>query len=197
MARTTHGMAKVGGRATPTYRTWQQMKARCLNPTVAHFPRYGGRGIRVCDRWMRFENFLSDMGERPAGTELDRINNDGHYEPGNCRWLTHKQNARNRSDNRMLVVGGRSMTLAEWAEETGLSKATLAGRLRLGWSADEVVGAAKRQRKAWADDEIAVLRQHYGERGGPAKCIALLPERSPSSIHQAAHALGIRSRGKA
>lgn len=81
-----------------TYASWMKMVARCSNPNLRIFKYYGGRGIRVCDRWLSFENFLADMGERPNGMTLDRINVDGNYEPGNCRWATHAQQMHNRRD---------------------------------------------------------------------------------------------------
>lgn len=77
---------------TPTYNSWAKMTDRCLNSGFTQFKDYGGRGIKICERWRQFENFLADMGERPKGKELDRIDNDGNYEPGNCRWATHKEN---------------------------------------------------------------------------------------------------------
>ena len=87
----THRLA-----GTPEHNSWAGMKQRCLNPKCHKYPSYGGRGITVCERWMTFENFLSDMGNRPRGTSIERKNNDGNYEPGNCIWATPKQQANNR-----------------------------------------------------------------------------------------------------
>ena len=81
---------------TPTYHSWEQMKQRCLNPNKDNYKYYGGRGIIVCDRWLKFENFLEDMGERPVGLTLDRKDSNGDYRLGNCRWATPKEQANNR-----------------------------------------------------------------------------------------------------
>ena len=89
----THGHA---GRRSPTYSSWAAMITRCSNPKIREWEHYGGRGITVCERWLKFENFLADMGEKPAELTLDRIDNDGNYEPGNCRWATRSDQIRNR-----------------------------------------------------------------------------------------------------
>jgi len=91
----THGHAGRGGNS-PTYNTWIMIAQRCGNPAAPNFKYYGGRGITVCERWRSFENFLADMGERPPGLTLDRENNNGNYEPGNCRWATRKEQIANR-----------------------------------------------------------------------------------------------------
>lgn len=115
------------------------MLLRCYDPTSFKWPRYGGRGIKVCARWKNkrtgFHAFLADMGLRPSRSHtLDRKNNDGDYSPENCRWTTQTQQQRNRGNNKMVTVGEQTMTIAEWAEASGLPPKTVSRRLRDGWS---------------------------------------------------------------
>jgi hypothetical protein len=95
----THGHAREKAK-TPTYYSWRAMFARCTNPNHKKYDNYGGRGIKICDRWKEFTNFLNDLGERPPGTTLDRIDSNGNYEPGNCRWATQEQQVANRRKRR-------------------------------------------------------------------------------------------------
>lgn len=138
----THGKTRINGwrsAVQPTYLSWQKMKSRCLNPNAREYPRYGGRGISVCERWSNsYEAFEADMGPRPAGMQLDRIDNDGNYEPGNCRWVTKQANARNRSSNVLLTVDGVTRTATEWGEITGLGE-TVLSRIGRGWDAERAV----------------------------------------------------------
>lgn len=124
--RTTHGKS-----LTPTYYTWKSVLARCTNPKSTFFHRYGGRGITVCERWMKFDNFIADMGERPAGKNLDRENNNGNYEPGNCRWATQKQQCLNKCNNRIIEIDGVSKSVPEWCKHFGVALTTAYSRLYL------------------------------------------------------------------
>lgn len=123
-----------------TYRSWANMKARCKNPRYDNFSRYGGRGITFCSKWAYFKGFVSDMGVRPDGTTLDRIDNDGNYEPNNCRWATRKEQARNRRSNRWVELDGVNKTLYEWADELGLNRTTVTQRINAyGWTPERAL----------------------------------------------------------
>jgi len=106
-ARRTHGHSPRG-QHTPTYLTWDGMRQRCNNPKAHGYKYYGGRGIKVCAHWDSFENFLADAGERPEGMTLDRIDNDGDYAPGNCRWATAEEQRANRCTCRTCPIHGRA-----------------------------------------------------------------------------------------
>lgn len=128
-ARTIHGMD-----GTDIYRIWIGMFVRCTNHKAANFASYGGRGISVCKRWLDFKNFMVDMGERPEGMSLDRIDNDADYSPKNCRWATPKQQANNRRVTIRLTRGGVSKTIGEWAQELGIPRTRIDRRHRAGMS---------------------------------------------------------------
>jgi hypothetical protein len=140
-----HGMF-----GTAEYAAWNAMLDRCTNPKNRNYPNYGGRGIAVCSAWAEdFAVFFRDMGPRPApDMSLDRVNNDGNYEPQNCRWATRVMQARNKRVSRVLVVGGVSATVAEWAERTGIGRSTLKERLRRGWSPEQSVTTPTSSRTA-------------------------------------------------
>ena len=113
----THGQY-VGGIPTPTMNSYKMMIRRCYDENSDQYPFYGGRGIKVCNSWIAdFSNFLRDMGERPDGKFLDRGDNDGNYDPDNCRWITHKENCKNRRSTRWIVVDGERYTLKDFANK--------------------------------------------------------------------------------
>ena len=119
----------------PTHRSWVRMMSRCRNPRNNKFASYRGRGITVCKRWHSFAAFLEDMGERPSTKHsIDRIDPNGNYEPGNCRWATSREQNRNRRDNRLFTLHGETLCLAEWAERIGSHGTTITDRLARGWS---------------------------------------------------------------
>lgn len=121
----THGM-----RGSKTYCVWQHMKGRCYNPKNPRFAYYGGRGITVCGRWKNsFENFYADMGDKPEGLTIERIDNNRGYYPKNCKWATQKEQTRNQRSNRMIKYQGKERCIGAWAEELGIRRTTLSYRL--------------------------------------------------------------------
>lgn len=131
----------------PLFNTWKAIIQRCENPKHDAFALYGGRGIRICDRWRNdFNAFAADMGERPSLRHtVDRRDPDGDYEPSNCRWATMQQQGRNRRDNRVIQWEGRRLTIVEAAEIAGISNALLTWRLNRGWSVVRAMTQAKRR----------------------------------------------------
>lgn len=134
----THGL-----RQSAEYRVWSHMKGRCNNPTDDSYPDYGGRGISVCPRWNEsFSAFYADMGQRPSPRhEIDRIDNDGPYEPTNCRWLLRARQALNRRSTRTLTYHGETLSIAEWVRRTGIPTSTILNRLKAGCSPEQVLHA--------------------------------------------------------
>lgn len=133
------GTSLGGVSRTKIHQRWRNMLQRCTNPDNVSYPHYGGRGIKVCERWMEFENFHADMGEIPEGKFLDRIDNDGDYCPENCHWVDFKQQCRNRRSNRILEMDGKSMPVTEWAEKLGISRQLIYKRLQKGWPVERAL----------------------------------------------------------
>jgi hypothetical protein len=132
----THNMTN-----TAIYRVWAAMRNRCQNPKVKSFNDYGGRGIKVCERWQSFETFLVDMGPRPSPEyQIDRIDNDGDYEPSNCRWAKRLEQASNKRNNRFITANGETLHMAEWARRLGCQPSAILYRIdRAGWSEADAV----------------------------------------------------------
>lgn len=144
---TTHGLSGGHGKNTRLYRVWLHMRCRCLSKTAQDFKYYGGRGIKICAAWAKYENFHAwAVGNGYAeNLTLDRKDNNGDYEPCNCRWATRKQQSRNTRQNRIISFGGDKKTVGEWAEITGLGS-TLRMRLHRGWSPERSITTPKRQK---------------------------------------------------
>ena len=142
-AHLDHGASK-----TALYRLWVMMKQRCTNPKSSGFPHYGGRGISVCKRWVNsFTDFATDVGPRPYGFTLERINNNGNYEPGNVRWASRAEQAANTRKNVFVEWQGERLYLAEAARRAGISIEALHGRVRLGWTVDKIMTTPSQGRK--------------------------------------------------
>lgn len=145
-----NGSYKHGMYGHPDRHLWQQMKQRCRCVTNSAYASYGGRGIKFCERWDNFLNFVADMGPRPSPQHsIDRINNDGNYEPGNCRWATRKEQANNRRSSRRLTHAGRNLTLAQWADELGMDWRVFHKRLSRGWSEEDAISRSLRKVRKW------------------------------------------------
>lgn len=134
----THGHTR-NYRRSDIYAAWAGMMDRCSQSNEIAIANYSGRGIAVCERWHDFANFLADMGEKPPRTSLDRIDNNGNYEPGNCRWATMRQQSRNKRNNRILEYDGESHCLTEWSEIVGINTSTLWARINRGWPIGEAL----------------------------------------------------------
>jgi hypothetical protein len=124
---------------TPAYRSWKAMLYRCYNIKSKPYKYYGGRGIIVCERWHNFDNFLNDMGQRPYWFSIDRIDNDGNYEPKNCRWVTLQDNNQHTSRTRWVIINGQKMSLKNAAIHANLKYDTLFSRLKTGWDFDVAI----------------------------------------------------------
>lgn len=133
-----------GRHGKPGYATWLSMVQRCTNTSSKHYKHYGGRGITVEDSWRSYENFYKDMGEKPEGMSLDRIDNNKGYCKDNCRWASAKEQNRNRRNNRLLTVEDSTKTVVEWCELLKLKEKSVYTRLSRGWSVEEALGLKPR-----------------------------------------------------
>jgi hypothetical protein len=132
---TKHGMSN-----SKLYHTWEAMIQRCINPNCETYKNYGGRGITVCKQWIKFENFLKDMGKKSKGKQLDRIDNNKGYYKKNCRWINHKENNRNKRNNRLITYNNKTQCCSAWEEEYNLSDGSLQRRIdKLGWSIEKAL----------------------------------------------------------
>lgn len=129
-----HGMAHH-----PVNQVWRAMRARCNNPNDPAYANYGGRGIKVCERWDDFALFVLDMGPRPKGHQIDRTDNEKGYSPENCRWVLPKENLNNKRSSRKIDWCGETLTITQWAERLGVKPRTLFNRIDRGMSLDEAM----------------------------------------------------------
>ncbi len=132
----THGASK-----SATYKIWSGIRARCNTPSASPWKYYGGRGIGICKRWDRFENFLSDMGVRPSKLHsIERIKNNQDYSPENCKWATILEQSNNRRDNHFLIFKGKRQSISQWAREIGMEVDTLKARIgKLKWPTERAL----------------------------------------------------------
>lgn len=145
-ARTRHGDTDC-----PTWKSWSSMLDRCYLKSHKSYTDYGGRGISVCDDWLTYENFRADMGERPSGKTLGRIDNNGPYCKENCEWQSYKTQARNRRNSHVISYNGASMSMADWADRMRLPYCTLQKRIENGWNISDALNRpAKQQRNSRA-----------------------------------------------
>ena len=135
---TTHGLSRAHSKA---YRSWKDMRARCNNPNDSDYKDYGGRGIRVCERWDDFSAFYEDMGDRLPGLTIDRIDTNGDYEPGNCRWTDANTQANNKRSNRIVEYRGMEMTMMQLSRLCGVGVGTISYRLKIGYPIEVAVNS--------------------------------------------------------
>ena len=137
---------KHGMKGTRIYNSWRSMKTRCLNKNNYHYKNWGGRGITICEEWLKFENFYKDMGEMPESKTLDRIDNDLGYCKKNCKWSTNKEQCNNRRNNILLTYQEKTMTASQWAKELKIKLSTIYCRIHKNWDIKKVLLVKKYKR---------------------------------------------------
>lgn len=131
-------MKKHGRHKTSEWNIWQAIRQRCTNPNNPDYKNYGGRGIGLCERWEEFSSFLADMGEKPDGYSIERVDLNKHYEPSNCKWIPIGEQSRNRRMNKTIVVNGEPMLMIDAAKAVGIKYATLKRRVAKGWPQEKL-----------------------------------------------------------
>jgi len=143
-----HSRSTNGHRPSHAYQSWQAMRRRCYDEKLVGYPKYGGMGIQVCERWRNsFMDFLEDMGEPPEKHTIDRIDGNGDYTPENCRWADIRTQSRNRKSNNLITFEGETLCMTAWAERLGVSRSLIKDRLRMGWSVEDAFRLPPIQRK--------------------------------------------------
>lgn len=169
--------AKHGKTGTGAYESWAAMKYRCSNSNHMHFDNYGGRGIKVCERWLSFENFYEDMGDRPEGMTLDRYPDfDGDYEPNNCRWATSIEQSNNKRNSHIISHNGETRTMTQWAKHLGIRPGTLSERIRKGWSIEDVLSKPLSPARKLTDEQVLEVRASHETHVYWAKKLNVTPE---------------------
>lgn len=151
-----HGHRK-NRETTREYRSWCDMIQRCTNPKHKYWKNYGGRGITICQRWLKPENFIRDMGEKPSECTLERINNEKRYSPENCCWATREKQARNKRNNVYITHDGKTQLLVEWVEETGIPEHIIRWRITHGWIPEKALTTpVGKYKKRKSNDKIEI-----------------------------------------
>jgi hypothetical protein len=195
--KTTHGESFAKTR-TPEYVAWTNIQQRCTNASGPDFERYGGAGITVCKRWTdSYEAFLADMGRRPSAKHsIDRLDGAKGYEPGNCRWATPTEQARNQKSNRLLTVNGETMCLAAWSERSGIDSALIRKRIDdLGWSVEAAVSTPVGPQRFDFRGRFMTYDEIESETGIPSETLRRRIPRH-GSVEAAIAAYHSNSRGK-
>lgn len=149
-----------------TYNVWRGIKSRCLNTNYKRFKDYGGRGITVCDRWLKFDNFLEDMGEVPNGRSIDRIDNNKGYYKENCRWATPKEQSSNTRDTVFLTYKNETLSVIQWSRKIGINAGTLRDRIHRGWSIEKTLSIFPPKEISFNGETASQATKKFGKKEG-------------------------------
>lgn len=166
-----------------THQTWSSMISRCQNKNDPSYANYGGRGITVCGAWESFENFLGDMGERPEGKQLDRVDNNLGYFKENCRWVTAEENSNNRRTNRFIEYKGTRQTLIQWARALGITPYTLTNKLKLGMSMEQIEESVPKRKQTPGMVFGENVQKALTEKGMSGRKLGMMAGLSANTVH--------------